>query len=109
MLAKVAIAKTTEDWQKLAAELAPTVAGILSGEVKASAAQASLLKDIMNRAYGRPAATQEEKKVAAGVVVLPALDSGMKMMICPKCGFDVSKDFVAAKPRSSDSISLVNS
>lgn len=92
VIAKAAMAKTTDDWQKLATELAPTFAAILSGDVKATAAQASLLKDVYNRAFGKPTATQTEKRVAAGVIILPALDTGMKMMICPKCGFDIGYD-----------------
>lgn len=96
LMARAALAKTTEDWQKLAAELAPTMTAILNGEAKATAAQASLMKDIMNRAFGKPVATQVEKRVTAGVIVLPALDSGQKMMICPKCGFDATKDTVEA-------------
>lgn len=89
---KLASAKSSEDWQKLAAELSPVLAGILSGEVKASAAQASLLKDIINRAYGKPVATQSEKRVAAGVVILPTLDTGMKMKICPVCMHSETED-----------------
>lgn len=92
LLAKAANAKTTEDWQKLAAELAPTLAAILNGDAKATAAQASLLKDIMNRAFGKPVAVQQEKRVAAGIIVLPKLDDGDKTMICPRCGFDATKD-----------------
>lgn len=109
LIGKMALAKTTEDWQKLAAELAPTFAGILSGDVKATAAQASLLKDVQNRAFGKPVATQAEKKVAAGVIVLPTLDSGMNMQICPKCGFDATKNLVAAQQGTTDSVSSVNS
>ena len=91
LIAKVSLAKTTEDWQSLARELGSVYAGVLSGEVKATAAQASLLKDVHNRAFGKPTATQVEKRVAAGVVILPALDTGTKIMICPKCGYDVAK------------------
>lgn len=90
------MAKTTEDWQNLAKELASVYAGILSGEVKATAAQAALVKDVYNRAYGKPTASQAEKRVAAGVVILPALDDGSKKMICPKCGYDVAKNSLAA-------------
>jgi len=68
--------------------------GILDGSVKASAAQASLIKDIMDRAFGRPTSTQLEKRIAAGVIVFPALDTGMMMTICPKCGYDATKTFV---------------
>src|SRR5438445_3385698 len=73
LIARASLAKTSEDWQRLAAELAPIMTAILNGEVKATAAQASLLKDIWNRAFGKPVATQSEKKVASGVIVLPAL------------------------------------
>lgn len=95
-LAKATLAKTTEDWQKLAAELAPVMTEILNGSIKATSAQASLIKDIMNRAFGKPVAVQQEKRVAAGVIILPALDSGATMKICPQCGFDATKVIVEA-------------
>ena len=92
VIAKFALAKTTEDWQNLARELAPTFTAILSGEVKATASQASLLKDVYNRAYGKPVATQTDKRIAAGLIILPTLDTGAKMtFICPQCGYDPTK------------------
>ncbi len=91
-MARAALAKTTEDWQKLAAAIAPQMTAVLNGEAQATAAQASLMKDILNRAFGKPVAVQQEKRVAAGVIVLPELESGDKAMICPRCGFDVTKD-----------------
>ena len=95
-VAKAAVAKTTEDWQKLAAELAPVVVDILNGTVKATAAQASLIKDIMDRAFGRPTATQLEKRVAAGVIILPTLNTDSTMTFtCPKCGYDPKATLVS--------------
>lgn len=88
LASKAALARSTEDWQKLASDVAPVLQGILDGRIKASAAQAALLKDIMNRAFGVPKASQMEKRVAAGVIILPALNNNEKMMICPKCGHD---------------------
>src|SRR4029077_8011162 len=87
----VATAKTAEDWQKIAAAVQPVMQGILDGTAKASAAQVALLKDVLNRAYGKPVATQEERKVSAGVIVLPALDDGVRTLLCPKCGYDIAK------------------
>lgn len=81
-------ARTTEDWQNLGEAIAPIMASIMSGNVLASAAQVSLIKDIMNRAYGKPVATQTEKKVSSGVVILPGLNTNIHSMTCPKCMFD---------------------
>lgn len=81
-------ARTTEDWQTLGEAIAPIMSGIMAGNVIASAAQVSLIKDIMNRAYGKPVATQAEKKVSSGVILLPALSQDKFSMICPKCAFD---------------------
>lgn len=89
IVSRAALAKSVEDWQKLANELAPVMEGILSGQVKATAAQANLLKDIWNRAFGKPVAAQTAKREAAGVIVLPTLDTDNKMtFVCPKCGYD---------------------
>jgi hypothetical protein len=93
---RVQLAKTTEDWQKLAAMIAPVMQAILDGTGKATAAQTSLIKDIMNRAYGKPVASAQEKREAAGVIVLPTLDTGEKMMICPKCGYNATASTVEA-------------
>lgn len=82
-------AKSTEDWVRLANSLSSVIQGVADGTVKATAAQTAMLKDIMARAYGKPVATQQEKRAAAGIVILPALDSGEKMMICPRCGYNV--------------------
>jgi hypothetical protein len=81
-------ARTTEDWQTLGEAIAPIMTSILAGNVIASAAQVSLIKDIMNRAYGKPVSTQTEKQVNTGVVILPALSTGADSLICPKCAFD---------------------
>jgi len=112
LIQRASLARTTEDWQNLAKELGPVFAGVLNGEIKASAAQASMLKDVYNRAYGKPVATQTEKRVASGVIVLPALDSGSKMMICPKCGYDVgyeAKNLVVPKSGAADSVPVIDS
>lgn len=81
-------ARTTEDWQTLGEAIAPIMSGIMAGNVLASAAQVSLIKDIMNRAYGKPVATQQDKKVSSGVVLLPSLDVNLNSLTCPKCAFD---------------------
>ncbi len=112
LIAKASLARTTEDWQSLAKELGPVYAGVLNGEIKATAAQASLLKDVHNRAFGKPVASQVEKRVAAGVIVLPALDTGSKMMICPKCGFDIgyeAKNTLVSQSGASNSIPVIDS
>lgn len=81
-------ARTAEDWQNLAAALAPSLAMIMTGKINASAAQVSLIKDIMNRAYGKPVATQSDKQVNTGIVLLPTLASNAGALTCPKCMFD---------------------
>lgn len=88
IIEKMAKARTTEDWQALGAALTPVMAGIMSGSVAASAAQVSLIKDIMNRAYGKPVATQMDKEVSTGIVLLPTLGTGEHTITCPKCTFD---------------------
>lgn len=95
---KVAKAKTQADWQALAESIAPVLQGVLDGSVKASAAQAGLFKDIWNRAYGKPTATQAEKKVATGIVILPTLRENEHTTVCPRCGYD------ALAPLEKDSI-----
>lgn len=81
-------ARTTEDWQTLGAAIAPIMSGIMGGTIIASAAQVSLIKDIMNRAYGKPVATQAEKKTSTGVVLLPTLTVGNETIKCPQCEFN---------------------
>lgn len=81
-------ARTTEDWQTLGEAIAPIMASIMAGNVNANAAQVSLIKDIMNRAYGKPVATQAEKKVSSGVILLPTLNTDKFATTCPKCAFD---------------------
>ena len=93
----MAVARTKEDWRKLASELAPAIKSIADGSQPATAAQASMLKEIMARAYGKPVATQEENKVASGLIVLPTLDSGEKTMVCPRCGYDVTQGLEGSK------------
>jgi hypothetical protein len=81
-------ARTTEDWQTLGEAIAPIMASIMAGTVIANAAQVSLIKDIMNRAYGKPVATQTEKQVSNGVILLPSLDTNVNSLICPQCAFN---------------------
>lgn len=88
VIERMSQARTPEDWQALGAALTPVMARIMAGNVTASAAQVSLIKDIMNRAYGKPVATQADKKVNTGIVVLPTLSTNEHTMTCPKCMFD---------------------
>lgn len=78
-------AKSDDDWKQLAAKLAPIVEQVASGALKATAAQAAMLKAIMDRAYGRVTKSQEEARVAAGIVVLPTIGDGITSRICPLC------------------------
>lgn len=88
VLEKMSTARSAEDWQALAAALAPSLSRIMTGHVNASAAQVSLIKDIMNRAYGKPVATQADKKTSIGLVLLPTLGLNENTFTCPKCSFD---------------------
>lgn len=117
---KVSQAQTTEDFRNLAVELAPAFKAIAQGEQKASTAQTQILKDIWARAYGKPTAIQEKLKVAAGLVVLPVLDTGENSTICPRCGYDVTKglegsrfekpkDTVATKSGATDGVPIIDS
>lgn len=82
---KLKEAQATGDWKTLADGLQDTVKAIASGAVKATAAQTSILKHIMDRAYGRVSKTQEDKKSAVGVVILPSFGADSNMHICPEC------------------------
>lgn len=97
--ALVAAAKTTEDWQAIAGKIQPVMQAILDGTSKGTAAQVSLLKDILNRAYGKPVATQADKKVAAGIVILPSLGIGETTLICPVCGYDAVENLESDSSR----------
>ena len=83
--AQMAGVKTPEDWQKLAKSLSSVVEAIARGGLKATAAQASILKTIYDRAYGRVTKSQEEGKGPLGIVVLPILGTGVGARICPYC------------------------
>jgi hypothetical protein len=56
-----------------------------------------MIKEIMARAYGKPVATQEENKVASGLIVLPMLSTGPDMFICPVCGYEATKGMEGGK------------
>lgn len=79
--------KTKDDWVKLAERIKPTIDGIADGSVKASASQSALIRHILDRAYGRVMQSQNEKRPAAGLVILPTLGERGSMDICPECGF----------------------
>lgn len=80
-----AAAKTDDEWKKLALQLQPVIVGIADGTVKATAAQASIVKHIMDRAFGKVTKSQEDAKGPIGVVVLPTLSDKSTMLICLKC------------------------
>jgi len=92
--ALVAKAETPDDWKRLAKDLEQVASQIAKGEVKATAAQTSMLKHILDRAHGKVAATQESKTMPAGILVLPTLGEGSSTMICPQCLYNAT----GAKP-----------
>lgn len=82
---KLKTAEATGDWKKLAEELQPTFVAIANGTVKTTAAQASIIKHIFDRAYGKVSKTQEDKRGPIGLVILPSLGSQTTAQICPQC------------------------
>lgn len=82
--------KTDDEWQKLAKSLKGTIEDIASGDVKASAAQAAMLKHILERAYGRVSVQVNEKRPASGILVLPTLGDRSNMQTCPRCGLELT-------------------
>jgi len=80
-------AQVSGDWKALADSLNDTVKGIADGTIKASAAQASLVKHILDRAYGRVSKSQEDKQGPVGIVILPSVgrDNSEDLRICPEC------------------------
>lgn len=81
----VAEAQKTGDWKALAEQLQPTMTAIAQGLVKASAAQASILNMIFNRAFGKVTKSQEDAKGPVGVIVLPSLGEDGMSRLCPQC------------------------
>lgn len=81
--------KTKDEWCKLADELRPTMVGIADGSVKATAAQASTLRHVFDRCFGKVQEKASEKRPASGVLILPMLGDGMTATICPRCGFEL--------------------
>lgn len=84
---RIKAAQASGDWKALADSLNNVVTGIANGTVDASAAQASLLRHILDRAYGRVSKTQEDKQGPIGIVILPSIgrENSEDTQICPKC------------------------
>lgn len=82
---KVKSAEESGDWRKLAEDLRPTMLAIAAGTIEATAAQTSVIKHIMDRAYGRVTKSQEEKQGPIGVIVLPTMGEDTAAHICPQC------------------------
>lgn len=72
------------EWRKLADALRETIKLSALGEIKISAAQASLIKHILERAHGRVVDSQKSK-APVGVVMLPTVGSGVSAKLCPAC------------------------
>lgn len=78
-------AQTDDDWKRLAVRLGDTIQGIADGSIKANAAQTSIVKHIMDRAYGKVSKSQQDKAGPLGLVVLPVLDKGDATHMCELC------------------------
>jgi len=77
--------KDKDYWKTLAYQLQPTIVAMADGTLKASAAQAAIIKEILSRAHGKVTKSQEDERGPVGVVVLPTLDRGISAHVCPKC------------------------
>lgn len=82
---KIKNAQKSGDWTSLADGLSGVIEQVARGEMKATAAQGSLLKHILDRAYGRVTKAQEDKQGPVGVVVLPTLDKEGNTHVCKRC------------------------
>jgi len=84
---RIRLAQTSGDWKALADSLSDVVRGIADGSIKATAAQGSLVKHILDRAYGRVSKSQEDTKGPIGIVILPSIgrDNTEDLRICPEC------------------------
>jgi len=82
---KLKIAEATGDWKELADSLQDTVKAIASGVTKATAAQTSIIKHILDRAYGKVSKSQEDKRGPVGIIILPTLGFGESAHICKQC------------------------
>lgn len=115
-------AQTDDDWKRLAVTLGDTIKGLADGSIKASAAQVSIVKHIMDRAFGRVSKTQQDKAGPLGLVVLPALDKGDSTHLCALCVAEHTKNHIAVavqeatdagamvtQPGATDSFPLNNS
>lgn len=80
-----AAAESDDDWKKLAKQLGPVISAVADGTVKATAAQTSMIKAILDRAFGKVNKTQEDTKGPIGVVILPTLGLYEKTLVCPQC------------------------
>ena len=86
-------AETEEDWKALAKEMRPVMVGIMQGDIKASAAQSSILKHVLDRAYGRLGTKEKQVISPSGVVILPTLGERSDMKICPQCKYVLEKKY----------------
>ena len=84
---RIKAAQSGGDWKALADSLSETIRGVANGEIKATAAQGSMLKHIMDRAYGRVSKSQEDKQGPMGIVILPTIgrENSEDVRICAKC------------------------
>lgn len=78
-------AEASGDWKALADSLQDTFKAVAAGTVKATAAQASIMKHIFDRAYGKVSKSQEDKRGPIGVIVLPTMGTETAMHVCPAC------------------------
>lgn len=83
--AMAAGAQTDDDWRRLAVQLGDVIKGLADGSIKASAAQVSIIKHIMDRGFGKVSKSQQDKAGPLGLVVLPVLDKGDSTHLCALC------------------------
>jgi hypothetical protein len=83
--------RSESEWLSLAEELEATMMGIAKGDVKASAAQVSILKEILARAHGKIGQQEKKTITPSGVIILPTLGERSAMAICPRCRYQVEQ------------------
>ncbi len=71
-------------WKALAKKLLPTWRAIAQGEMDVSPTQRLVLKDILDRGFGR-VGTKKPEEAQLGIVILPALRDAATMRVCPRC------------------------
>jgi hypothetical protein len=80
-------------WKALARAILPHWKAIAAGLASCSPTQRLVLKDIMDRGFGKAGEAKKsepEKTGSLNVVILPALGSGAGTTLCPRCSGELT-------------------